>query len=184
MPDRDVSLEWLVVRCQRGDRDGFDELIRVWERRLFVFVRKLVADEEATWLILQDVWVRVIRGIAGLRDPARFRPWIYRLTRCAVMDHLRESYSREVALEDDAVPTVDDSSMERFEDVERVHLALSGLPLASREVLTLFFLNDLTISETAEVLGIPPGTVKSRLYKAKRALRQALDAEGGPDDRP
>lgn len=183
--DRDVALEWLVTRCQRGEREAFDELIRAWERRLFIYVRKLVSDEEAAWQILQDVWLRVVRGIARLRDPQRFRPWLYQLTRRAVMDHLRVDYSRESFLEDDAVPTVEDPSIGRFDDAERVHRAMDDLPPASREVLTLFFLNDLSIGETAEVLGIPPGTVKSRLHKAKGALRRALDAGGGPhEERP
>ncbi len=181
--ERDIPLEWLVTRCQRGNREAFDALIHDWERRLFVYVRKLVGDEQTTWQILQDVWLRVIRGIARLNDPGRFRPWIYQLTRRAIMDHLRESYSRELPL-DEAVAIVEDVSIGRFDDVERVHWALEGLPLVSREVLTLFFLNDLTIGETAEVLGIPPGTVKSRLHNAKRALRRTLDADGGPHDQP
>lgn len=182
--DRDISLEWLVTRCQRGDRDAFEELIRGWERRLFVYVRKLVTDEEAAWQVLQDVWLRVLRGVARLQDPRRFRTWVYQITRRAAMDHLRQRYAQVGPLDDDATPAVDDDSLQKFDDAERVHHAMTGLPLASREVLTLFFLNDLTIGETAEVLGIPPGTVKSRLHQAKRALRQALDAEGGPHASP
>ncbi|AMV36680.1 RNA polymerase sigma factor [Planctomyces sp. SH-PL62] len=179
--DRDeteVVLELLVVRCQRGERAAFDELIGGWERRLFVFIRKLVSDEEETWQLLQEVWLQVLRGIATVRDPRRFPVWLYQVARNTVMTHHRREYARARQLDGDVADPGDDA--DGFDDAEMVHHGLSRLPLPDREVLTLHFLNDLSIAETAEVLGIPPGTVKSRLYRAKRALRDAIGPEGGP----
>lgn len=177
----DLSLALLVVRCQRGDRAAFEELIAACERRLFVYVRKLASDEEAAWNLLQDVWLHLIRGLPSLRDPRRFRVWIYQVARNTAMQHLRQRYERPAALVDDPPGDARDP-LERFDDVELVHHGLSRLCLADRDVLTLFFLDDLSIDETAEVLGIPPGTVKSRLFKAKRALRAVIESEGTPHD--
>lgn len=177
----DLSVALLVVRCQRGNRAAFEELIAACERRLFVYVRKLVGDEEATWSLLQDVWLHLIRGLPSIRDPRRFRVWIYQVARNVAMDHLRHRYGRPAPLVDD--PPVDaPDPLERFDDLEQVHHGLSRLCLADRDVLTLFFLDDLSIDETAEVLGIPPGTVKSRLFKAKRSLRAVIEQEGASHD--
>ncbi|WP_165064331.1 RNA polymerase sigma factor [Paludisphaera rhizosphaerae] len=177
----DLSLALLVVRCQRGERSAFEELIAACERRLFVYIRKLVGDEEASWNLLQDVWLRLFRGLPSIRDPRRFRVWIYQVARNTAMDHLRHRYGQPAALVDD--PPVDGPDpLERCDDIELVHHGLSRLCLADRDALTLFFLDDLSIEETAEVLGIPPGTVKSRLFKAKRALRAVIEQEGASHD--
>ncbi|MDG3006593.1 RNA polymerase sigma factor [Paludisphaera mucosa] len=173
----EIELELLVIRCQRGERAAFDELIRGWERRLFVYIRKLVSDEEEAWQLLQEIWLQVLRGITSLRQPRFFPVWVYQVARNTVMSHYRREYSRAVSLQADVPVRGDD--FDGFDDAESVHAGLSRLAMPDREVLTLYFLNDLSIAETAEVLGIPPGTVKSRLYRAKRALRDVLGPEGG-----
>jgi RNA polymerase sigma-70 factor (ECF subfamily) len=172
-----IDRELLVVRCRRGERAAFEELIRAWERKLFVFIRKLVSDEEEAWQILQEVWLQVLRGVAGLRDPSRLPVWLYQVARNTVMSHYRREYARAGSLDVDVADEAEPVGV--FDDAESVHQGLAKLALPDREVLTLHFLDDLSIAETAEVLGIPPGTVKSRLYRAKRALRDAIGPEGG-----
>ncbi|WP_406699841.1 sigma-70 family RNA polymerase sigma factor [Singulisphaera sp. Ch08] len=173
------DLELLVLRCQRGEPSAFAELVRQWERRLFFYVRRLVANEADAWQILQEVWLQVLRGIRSLRDPRRLPVWLYAVTRNTVMSHHREEYARDRIL--DAVERLEstqESEIDSFDDAEQVYHGLAQLPRVDREVLTLFFLQDLSIDEVAEVLGIPPGTVKSRLFKAKQRLRDILDPEG------
>ena len=174
-----IEDEILVLRCQRGEREAFEELVRDWERRLFFYIRRLVADEEDAWQILQDVWLHVLRNIRSLREPSRLPVWLYAVTRNTVMSHHRGEYARERTL-DTAVPrqAADPDGQLRLDDAELVHYGLSRLPRADRELLTLFFLRDLSIDEVAEVLLIPPGTVKSRLFKAKKTLRETLEREG------
>jgi RNA polymerase sigma-70 factor (ECF subfamily) len=174
-----IELEILVLRCQRGERAAFDELVRAWERKLFFYVRRLVADEEDAWQILQEVWLQVLRGIHSLREPSRLPVWLYAVTRNTVMSHHREEYARERLL--DAVEHLESTGEDEqatFDDAELVYHGLSRIPRVDREVLTLFFLQDLSIDEVAEVLLIPPGTVKSRLFKAKKTLRDVLEKEG------
>lgn len=178
-----IEIEILVLRCQRGDREAFEGLVGAWERKLFFYIRRLVADEEDASQILQEVWLQVLHGIRSLRDPLRLPVWLYALTRNTIMSHYREEYARERVLdaaeplemsrEDDHAP---------LDDAELVHYGLSQIPRVDREVLTLFFLRDLSIDEVAEVLRIPPGTVKSRIFKAKKTLREALKGEGSGDD--
>ena len=183
-PDRQtIEVEILVLRCQRGEREAFEELVHAWERRLFFYIRRLVADEEAAWHILQDVWLQVLRGIRSLREPGRLPVWLYAVTRNTVMSHHRGEYARERILEA-AEPRepVEEGGHLHLDDAELVHHGLSRMPPADRELLTLFFLRDLSIDEVAEVLHVPPGTVKSRLFKAKKILRDVLEREGEIDE--
>ncbi|WZP00515.1 sigma-70 family RNA polymerase sigma factor [Isosphaeraceae bacterium EP7] len=176
---RAIEQEILVLRCQRGERAAFDELIEAWERKLFFYLRRLVPTEEDAWQTLQEVWLQVLRGIHSLRDPQRLPVWLYAIARNRAMSHHRDGYAREKALEDaDLVESPAADDLASFDDAESVHYGLSLIGRSDREVLTLFFLRDLSIAEVAEVLGIPPGTVKSRLFKAKNALRNVLQPEG------
>ena len=174
-----IYSELLVLRCRRGDQAAMEELIRRWERRLFYYIRRLVDDEEDAWDVLQDTWVKVIRGIGSLREANSFPAWLYRIARNTAMSRLRRRYADLAFLE--AVEPHQDpgtNSMDfSFEDAERVHSALGKLPVPQREVLTLQFLEDLSIEEIAEVVGAAPGTIKSRLHFAKRALRKVLEED-------
>jgi RNA polymerase sigma-70 factor (ECF subfamily) len=128
---------------------------------------------------LQETWVRVLSGIGGLREPGSLGPWLYRIARHAAFNHgqVRATYSR--SLQDyQAGPAVnEDPARDEFENAEQVHQGLLKLSPPHREVLTLLFLENFSVQAIAQVLEIPPGTVKSRLYHAKRALRGVLAKE-------
>jgi RNA polymerase sigma factor (sigma-70 family) len=129
--------------------------------------------------VLQEVWLQALKGIHSLRDPGRLPVWLYAVARNRAMSHHRDGFAREKSLGDaDLVEAPADEGFSSFDDAESVHHGLSLVGRADREVLTLFFLRDLSIAGVAEVLGIPPGTVKSRLFKAKNALRIVLQREG------
>ena len=181
-----IYYQLLVLRCRRGEKAALEELIRSWEKRLFYYVRRLVDDEQDAWDILQEIWLRVLRGIRRLREPRSLPTWLYSIARNTAMSHLRVEYASRALLEEDKNLSSIETSAEEFsvEDTEQVHYGLGKLTLPHREVLTLYFLQDLTVEEIAEVLGVPPGTVKSRLYYAKRALRDVLEQEACPPSAP
>jgi RNA polymerase sigma-70 factor (ECF subfamily) len=179
-PER-IYQELLVVRCQLGERAAMEELVRRWERPLLFYIRRFVPDGRDPLQVMQEVWVKVLGGLTSLRDPARLAPWLYTLARNAVMDHLREQYRREPLVEPERAeeePSGDDG-MSWFVAAEEVHYGLSRVSVVDREVLTLYFLNDLSIDDIAGVLRIPPGTVKSRLFSARKNLRDVLQAKEG-----
>jgi len=177
-----IYYQLLVLRCQRGDKAALEELIRNWEKRLFYYVRRLVDEEEDAWDILQEIWLKVFRGIRRLRDPRSLPGWLYAIARNTAMSHLRLEYAhRPLQVESENLLSSEESAEEfHFEDAQQVHYGLNKLTLPHREVLTLFFLQDLSIEEIAAVLGVPAGTVRSRLYYAKRALRDILEQEACP----
>lgn len=183
---QEIYCELLVLRCRRGREGAFEELVSLWEQRLFYYVRRVVKSEEDAWDVLQQTWLSVFKGIGSLRDPGRLGVWLYRIARNRAISHLRARYARQLPTnEDSSVAEVEgDDNAGAFDVAEQVHRGLSRLAPAHREVLTLFFLEEFAAAEIAEVLVVPLGTVKSRLHHAKRALRDVLEreeADHGPD---
>ena len=169
----------MVVRCRLGRRDALEELVRTWEKRLFYYIRRLVDDEQEAWQILQETWVKILRDIKKLRVPRKLPGWLYRIARNTAISHLRTKYTRQALVEQAANPRNIENSADNlaFENAEQVHYGLGRISLHHREVLTLLFLQDLSIEEIAGVLEVPLGTVKSRLSYAKQALRAVLEKE-------
>ena len=172
-----IYSELLVLRCRQGNKQAFEELISCWQDKLLYYIRRLVDNEQDAWQLLQQVWVIVLRNIGSIREPEKFPAWLYGIARNIVLNHLRSKYSQQSFLEeykDTGSGHVEDCS-EVFDNAEQVHYGLAKVSLPYREVLTLFFFQDLSLEEIAEVLSIPVGTVKSRLYYAKQALRNVLE---------
>ena len=175
--------ELLAVRCQLGEPAAFDALVERWHPSLQRYVRRLVDDDERAADVLQDAWLRILRALPGLRDPARLRPWLFGITRRAVMDRLRRQYAEPAGdgpeSADLAAPEPD---IELIDDIDAMHAELATLPLAEREVLVLYYLRELPLAQVAEVLAVPAGTVKSRLFRARKLLRDRLERTGSRDD--
>jgi RNA polymerase sigma factor (sigma-70 family) len=171
--------ELLVIRCQLGERPAFDELVERWHGPVWKYVRRMAGGDDAAWDVAQDVWLRVLRGIGRLRDGTRLRPWLFGIARRALMDRLRHQYATPVDSDVDlsALPA-DVCSDQPEEELEAMERGLASLPVIEREVLMLFYLRELSLTEVADVLGVPIGTVKSRLFRARRQLRRGLDSEG------
>jgi RNA polymerase sigma factor (sigma-70 family) len=189
LTSHDVTRDaWLAVRCQLGEREAFDALIDRWHGPLWTYARRLTGSDDAAHEVVQDAWLRILRGLPGLRDATRLRPWLFGITRRTLMDRLRGQYvaPRPSDVDPDTLPAEDSGVFSGSGVVsgsgvdEAVLLAgLAGLPVVEREVLTLFYLRELSMVEVAELVEVPVGTVKSRLHRARRMLRQAIaSAEG------
>ena len=168
---------WLALRCQLGESAAFRELVAEFERPLAYFVTKLIGEQDAAWDVLQLVWIRAFRQIKRLQNPEQVRAWLYGIAHGLAVDHLRKRDSlrrieREYA--EEHPEDMDTKSTINPEEIAAVHQALDHLDLRLREVLTLYFIEDLSISEVAGIVGVPEGTVKSRLYHARQALRERL----------
>jgi RNA polymerase sigma-70 factor (ECF subfamily) len=174
-----VYCELLVLRCRQRQKEALEELVRTWDRPLLYYIRRLVEDEHESLQILQQTWVKVLQGLGRLREPRKLPMWLYSIARKTALSHLRSRYSEQALFRRDAeVPEIEDDNAEpSCDDAEQVHHGLSRISLIHREVLTLFFLQDLSLEEIASVLEIPVGTVKSRLHHAKRALKAILEQE-------
>jgi RNA polymerase sigma factor (sigma-70 family) len=171
--------ELLAIRCQLGERVAFDALFARWHEPLWRYLRRLAGNDDAARDLVQETWLRILRGIASLREPAKVRPWLFGIARRVAMDRLRLAYARplvdEVDLDQLAAPEPDLALDSDFASLEA---GLARLPTPEREALTLFYLRELTIEEIAELLGAPAGTIKSRLFRARQTMRRELSIEG------
>ena len=176
----DLADELLVLRCQLGERPAFDQLIGRWVLPLRRHVLRVTGDADAADELTQEIWLRVVQGIGRLREAAGFRPWLFGIAHRVLVDRLRQRYGAAAMVPVDpdlagdaaADPAGDRESAAR--DVER---GLQRLPALEREVLTLFYLEDLSLADLATLLDVPLGTVKSRLFRARQQLRQTLTKE-------
>lgn len=171
----DHADELLVVRCQLGERDAFDALIRRWSASLHRYAFKLAGEAERANDLVQDVWLAVLRGLPNLRDAAQFRPWLFGIAHRTFMERLRGRYAMPVDDGVDLEAVAADPADDDRELRERALVSgLEQLPLIEREVLTLFYLEALSLADIASALRIPAGTVKSRLFRARTLLRRHL----------
>jgi RNA polymerase sigma-70 factor (ECF subfamily) len=171
-----IQFEWLALRCQTGDPAAFADLIAVMERPLIYYAASLTGNQDVALDVLQDVWLRVVRGIRRLKDPGSLKPWLYTITHGVAVDRIRRDYKRDKAEQaqlDEAI-NIDEPSFGE-EDATAIGDALNRLGVKHREVLVLHFLQDLSIQEIAAVVGCSEGTVKSRIHYAKRQLKQILE---------
>jgi len=139
--------------------------VQLWERSLFYYLRRMAKSEADTWDLLQETWLKVFRSIKSIRDPRTFPSFLYTTARHAAVSRLRgRAFEQtESAGEETSAP---DCAFIAFDDAE--------LPLSQREALTLYFLEELSIDEIAAVVGVPVGTIKSRLHYGKQAIRKLL----------
>ena len=176
---KSIYYELLILRCSRGQKEALEELVSNWEKRLFYYIHRLVEDEQEAWSILQEVWVKIFQNIKRIRELRKLPVWLYSVTRKTVISHLRKKYSEKELLRkrEDNSNAEDSDSQYIFDNAEQVHYGLGKISLPHRDILTLFFLQDLSLEEIARILQIPKGTVKSRLYYAKQALKNILEKE-------
>ncbi|MFE3496786.1 RNA polymerase sigma factor [Streptomyces sp. NPDC059175] len=169
----------LVVRCQLGEREAFRELVAIWHTPLRRYLQGMVDSVHLADDLAQEAWVAVIRGLPRLRQPERFASWLFIIARRTITDHLRQAYKApETALDESATAVVADDELGGVLTTIQIEAGLAALPPFEREVLILFYLQDLPLTACAEVLSVPAGTVKSRLHRARRMLRNHLAEKG------
>ncbi len=186
MTEKDLlRCELLVLRWRRGDQAAATELTEMFHAPLLYYLRRLLGSEADAWDAAQETWLAVLRKLSKIREPRTLPAFLYRTARNAALAHLRKQRAADAALlvkanaqETELSMANHEEEMLTAEEAAQIHAGLEQLSLAHREVLTLYFLEDLSLNEIAEVLDISLGTVKSRLFHAKRALRSVLSCEG------
>jgi len=175
-PEEQLADELLVMRCQDGEADAMAELVRRWQQRLWRHAYRMTGREDGAWEVAQEAWLAIVRGIGRLYDPARFRGWAYRIvTNKAANWIARRRRRRDKQRELPADPPATGGD-ERTDPGEDLQAALRRLPKQRRAILSLHYLEGLTVAEIAAALSIPPGTVKSRLYHARNELKRIWEA--------
>lgn len=170
----------LVEQAQRGDREAFTRLAFELSDRLFAVAHRILRDFDSAGDALQVTLLRIWRDLPTLRDPGLIEAWAYRVLVRACHDELRKLRRQAPALHLLAVDGAEDDPAISIADREQLDRAFRTLTAEQRAAIVLQYYRDLTLSEIAEVLRVPIGTVRSRLHYAKRALRAAVEADERP----
>ncbi len=168
----------LVEAARRGDREAFADLVRARGDRLFALAQRILRDVDRTGDALQDALVIAWRDLPSLRDPDRFDAWLHRLVVRACLAEAvrhRRRVSNLHTLPDDLPVPFDESRW--VADRDQLERGFQRLTPEQRALLVLRHYAGMEPAEIAVIVGIPPGTVRSRLTRAHQAMRAALDAD-------
>jgi len=163
----------LVLRCQEGDARAFGELVDRWQPRLLRHAVRLVGEREAAD-VAQDTWMAAVGQLPRLDDPDAFGPWLFRILTRKSADWIRRRqrqrrlWDRLLQRQTAGPPANVSGPCESLSD------ALACLPREQAEAVALYYLEEFSVPEVAGILGVPPGTVKSRLHYARLRLRELL----------
>src|SRR2546422_2923950 len=179
----------LVASAVVGHEGGFEELVRRYQRPISAYVYRMVGNYDSALDLTQEIFIKVYGSLARYRSEFKFSTWIYKIAHNCAVDHLRRNTSRErslvigaegesyeLAIESRRIsPEQESERKERRLEIESV---VRALPAAYRELIILRHSQDLTYEEIVEVTGLPLGTVKNRLFRARDMMRQQFLERG------
>lgn len=158
-----------------GDARAFDLLYRRWHPQLLRFAYRLTGNPEEARDVMQEAALTIARDIHKLREPERSSAWAYTIVRRRAADHIKRSVRVRKLLSELPEPETGIGTETQFS----LRQALARLPVSDRLMLTLFYVEGLRGTEIAAALGIPLGTLKSRLFNARRKLKNIYEVEIG-----
>lgn len=178
----------LIERVQQGDKSSFDALMRRHEKKAYQYAYRLTQNQDDACDIVADAFVRVHAALKNFRGQSAFGTWLYRIiTNCALDFKKKDKSSRTVSIEapsfaggqemqrqfEDEGPGPDELA-ERNAREHSVQQALSKMPEYQQAMLVMYHVENMSYEEIADALDLPLGTVKSRLNRARLALRDLL----------
>ncbi len=190
------SDETLAAEAARGSERAFRELVERYQRPVFALILRIVRRPDSAEDLAQETFLKAYRALGGFDPGRKFSSWLFKIAHNAALDELRRQGTELLSL--DAPPGPDEAPVEMPEDPKAenplarlesreagraLERAVARLRPQYREVLLLRFAQELSYEEIAEVLGIPLGTVKIHLFRARAELARAMRAEGWDPER-
>jgi RNA polymerase sigma factor (sigma-70 family) len=171
----------LVARCRTGDDDAWRELVDRFSRYVYaIAVQGFRLGQQDAEDVFQDVFARVYERLGSLRDDEAVRPWIAQLTRRVCIDRLR-SGAHDSDADLDALPEVPaEDALTALEEAFDVHEAMAELPETCQVILDRFFARDESYRMIGDTLGLPAGTIASRISRCLDKLRDAFEGRNVP----
>lgn len=179
----------LISKAIAGREDGFEELVKRYQRPITSYVFRMLGDYDSALDVTQEVFIKVYNSLSRYSSDYKFSTWLYRIAHNAAIDHIRRNsvigQSIETEAHDGAYqfqlespgPTPE-QDRERSEWRAEIDNVVRCLPTAYRDLITLRHGQDLSYDEIADVTGLPLGTVKNRLFRAREMMRQIFIERG------
>jgi RNA polymerase sigma-70 factor, ECF subfamily len=179
----------LIAKAIGGREDGFEELVRRYQRPIINYVYRMLNDYEGSLDVTQEVFIKVYNSLDRYSSDYKFSTWLYRIAHNAAIDHIRRSPSNQQSLETEngdgtyqlqieCPKPSPEQDRERSEWRTEIDAVVNCLPTAYRDLILLRHSRDLSYDEIAEVTGLPLGTVKNRLFRAREMMRELFVARG------
>jgi len=170
---------FLIARARRGDPSAFEEIVRLYQRRVYGVALRIVRAHDVADDVTQEAFLRAWRSLDRFELGRPFGPWVCRIAANLAVNHVRSPRAREEGLPDGHAETRTSApgplgALLDAEGATVLEKAMGQLPQEQRAVLVLRVVEELSYAEIAETLGISPGTVMSRLFRARERLAQAL----------
>lgn len=179
----------LISRVIRGREDGFEELVRRYQRPIAGYVYRMLGDYDSSLDVTQEVFIKIYGSIEKYSSEYKFSTWAYRIAHNAAIDHMRrnsinsqsletESENGTYQLQFESPEPTPEQNRERSEWRTEIDAVVKCLPTAYRELILLRHSRDLSYDEIADVTGLPLGTVKNRLFRAREMMREIFVERG------
>lgn len=169
----------VVAAARDGDLDAFETLVRTHTQSVYAHALRFFGDPQTAEDATQEVFIKVYRSLAEFDGRSRFATWLYRVTRNTCLDLFRAGKRYPVPLDPIDVAAAAPTDLSDPAALgAAVNLAMRALPPEDRDALAAVSIFGLSYAEASEALGIPAGTVKSRVFRARRALAASLDMHG------
>ena len=179
----------LIASAIRGREDAFEGLVRRYQRPITSYIFRMLGDYEASLDVSQEVFTKVYNSLSRYSSEYKFSTWLYRIAHNAAIDHMRRNSVNPQSLEtENADGTYQlqiecpkpgpEQDRERSEWRTEIDSVVKRLPSAYRELILLRHSQDLSYDEIAEVTGLPLGTVKNRLFRAREMMREIFLERG------
>ncbi len=171
--------EWLIYRIKTGDKKAFKLLAEKWYAKLIKHIFYITKDEDIAKDIAQDTWSVVVKKINTLKQPARFNIWLYKIASNKSRDWIKSEQKRR-NIKETLKKTESNTFESESEDEEineivyKLKIAMKKLSSSKQQILNLFYQESCNIREISEIMNIPIGTVKSRLFNAREHLKKIV----------
>ena len=173
--------QW-IKRFQAGDAAAFARIMGHYEPYVLGLIWRMTGDRHAAEDLCQEAFIKILKGLGRFRAESSLKTWIFRIAHNAALDYRRSRKSmgtitnrEETMVEREADPAAE--PLARLQDAQlrkSIEAALQVLPALPREVLHLFYWDELSVAEIGNVLGLPEGTVKTHLFRGRKALREQM----------
>jgi RNA polymerase sigma-70 factor (ECF subfamily) len=170
--------ELLVLAAQQGNNQAFTFLCRHYQTATTRFAYKLCNDPQIVEEAMQNTWLKLAKNLHQLKEPGAFKNWLFKAVRWSVYDLMRQVKNEQgLFSQESCIDEVVDTEKAEKTSIQQQELStcIKILPEIDQQVIHLFYLEELRISQIADVLQVPIGTVKSRLNRARTTLRNNLE---------
>lgn len=174
--------ELYIKRIQKGETECFNHLVEHYSKPVFTLICRIVRDQEDAEELTQDVFLKIFRSLKDFQGNSLFSTWLYRVAYNTAVSHTRKKKQEFLYMEEQTIQNISDRDVdEAFEHtvtenhLQALHQAIDRLSPDERGIITLFYMEEKTIDELAEVTGLSSSNVKVKLHRIRKKLYLMLN---------